>query len=137
MHWILVSYLGWVLVHYLDDFVAVFTVAQASTNQTRHARIAYNWVTDLLGILRNNLKDAKGTLVIVFGIEIDTRNFTARLPNDKLEKAVKATNKVLVEQSVTFLDIQSLVGFLSFCFQAVHLGRVFMRRLWDFVNEYP
>lgn len=97
LHWILVSYLGWILVHYLDDFVAVFTAAQASTNQTRHAHIAYNWVTDLLAIPKNDLKDAKVTLVIVFGIEIDTRNFTARLSNDKLEKAVKAMNKVLAE----------------------------------------
>ena len=27
--------------------------------------------------------------------------------------------------------------FLFFCSQAVQLGKVFMRRLWDFVNEYP
>lgn len=85
--------------------MAVFTAAQASTNQTRHARIAYNWVTDLLGIPRNDLKDAEGTLVIVFRIEIDTRNIIARLPNDKLEKAVKVTSKVLAKQSVTFLKI--------------------------------
>lgn len=95
--------------------MAVFTAAQALTNQTRRAHIAYNWVTDLLGIPRNNLKDAEGTLVIVFAIEIYTKSFIARLPNDKLKKAVKATSKFLAEQSVTFLDIQSLVGFLSFC----------------------
>ncbi len=29
------------------------------------------------------------------------------------------------------------MGFLSFCSQAVRLGRVFMRRLWDFTNHYP
>lgn len=72
-----------------------------------------------------------------FGIEIDTKNFIARLPNEKLAKAVKATSKFLAKQLVTFLDIQSLVGFLSYCSQAVRLGRVFMRRLWNFVNEYP
>lgn len=37
LHWILVSYLCWFLVHYLDDFVAVFTAAQALTKQTRQA----------------------------------------------------------------------------------------------------
>lgn len=117
--------------------MAVFTAAQGSTNQTRQARIAYNWVTDLLGISRNDLKNAEGTQIIVFGIEIDTKSFTARLPDNKLEKAVKTTSKVLVKQLVTFLNIQSLVGFLSFCSQALRLGRVFMRRLWDFVNMYP
>lgn len=92
-------------------------------------------MTDLLGIPRNDSKDAEGTQVIVFGIEIDTRSFTAKLPDEKLEKAVRATSKVLAEQSVTFLDIQFLVGFLSFCSQAVRLSRVFMRRLWDFLNK--
>ncbi len=135
LHWVLVSYLRWILVHYLDDFVSVFSASQAE--QIWQARHAYNWVTDLPGIPRNDSKDAEGMQVIVFGIEIDTRKFTAKLSNEKLEKAVKATSKVLAEQSVTFLDIQSLVGFLSFCSQAVCLGKVFMRRLWDFVNEYP
>ncbi len=102
----------------------------------REAR-AYVWVTDLLGIPRNHSKDREGTQITVFGIEADKSSFTARLPPEKLEKAIKATAKVLAEQSVSFRDIQSLVSFLSFCSQAVQLGRVFMRRLWDFVNRYP
>lgn len=70
-------------------------------------------------------------------IKIDTSTFIARLPAEKLDKAVKATAKILAEKSVSLLEIQSLVGFLSFCSQAVRLGRVFMRRLWDFVNQFP
>ncbi len=135
LHWILASYLCWILVHYLDNFVSVFSASQVK--QIRQARNAYNWVIDLLGIPRNDSKDAEETQVIVFGIEIDIRKFTAKLPDEKLEKAVKVTSKVLAKQSVTFLDIQSLVGFLSFCSHAVNLERVFMQRLWDFVNEYP
>lgn len=76
-------------------------------------------------------------MVIVFGIEIDTSLFTARLPQDKLKKVIGATSKILSQKAVSFIDIQSLVGFLSFCSQAVRLGRVFMRRLWDFINHYP
>lgn len=137
LHWILVSYLGWVLVYYLDNFVAIFTAVQTLTNQKRHARIAYNWVTNLLGILRNDLKDIEGTLVIVFKIEIDIRKLIVRLPNNKLEKAVKVLSNILAKQFVTFPKIQSLVKFFSFCSQAMHLGRLFIRKLWDFVNEYP
>lgn len=92
-----VFYLWWVLVHYLDKFVTMFTTAQVSTNQIKQACIAYNWVTNLLGIPRNDLKDAKDTLVIVFGIKIDIKSFKTRLFDDKLRKAVKATNKVLAE----------------------------------------
>lgn len=35
--------------------------------------------------------------VIVFRIEIDTKSFTAKLLDEKLEKAVKATSKVLAK----------------------------------------
>lgn len=96
-------------------------------NETRHARIAYNQVINLLKISRNDLKDIEGILIIVFEIEIDTKNFIARLLNNKLEKTGKAISKVLTKQLVTFLDIQLLVGFLSFCLHAVRLGKVFIK----------
>ena len=76
---------------------------------------AYIWLTDLLGLLRNNSKDCQGTVVTVFGIEVDTPSFTARLPRDKLEKAILASSKVLSQKAVSYIDIQSLVGFLFFC----------------------
>ena len=39
----------------------------------------YIWLTDLLGMLWNDSKDREGTVVKVFGIEVDTSIFTARL----------------------------------------------------------
>ncbi len=85
----------------------------------------------------NDSKDCQGEVVTVFRIEVDTSSFTARLPRDKLEKAILASSKVLSQEAVSYIDIQSLVGFLSFRSQAVRLGRVFMRKLWDFINHYP
>ena len=137
LHWLIVSFLHWTLCHYLDDFIAIFKASKASTEQIKIEAKAYIWLTDLLGIPRNDSKDRDGTEVVVFGIEIDTSSLTARLPKEKLTKAIEATSRILNEKSVSFLDMQSLVGFLSFCSQAVRLGRVFMRRLWDFVNHYP
>ncbi len=98
---------------------------------------AYIQFTDLLGVPRNDSKDVQGTAVVVFGIEVDTSCFTARLPKKKLDKVTRATAKVLSQRSVSFIDMQSLVGFLSFCAQAFMLGCVFMRRLWDFINHFP
>ncbi len=94
---------------------------------------AYIWLTDLLGDPRNDSKDCQGKVVRVFGIEVDTYSFTTRRSRNKLEKAILASSKVLSQKAVSYIGIQSLVGFLSFCFQAVRLGRVFMRRLWDFI----
>lgn len=105
-------------------------------DNVRQACYAYKWVTDLLRIPRNDSKDAEGTQVIVSRIKIDMKSFTAKLPDDKLVKAMKATGKILAEQSVSFLDIQSLVDFVFFYSKAVRLGRVFMQKLWDFTNEF-
>ncbi len=98
---------------------------------------AYIWLTDVLGLPRNDSKDCQGTMATVFGIEVDTPSFTARLPRDKLKKAILALSKVLSQKTVSYIDIQSRVGFFSFCSQAVRLRRVFMRRLSDFINHYP
>ncbi len=97
---------------------------------------AYIWLTDRLCLPRNDSKDCQGIMVTVFGIEVYTSSFTARLLRDKLEKAILASLKVLSQKTVSYIDIQPLVGFLSFCSQAVRLGRVFMRRLWNFMNHY-
>ncbi len=124
------------LCHYLDDFVAIFK-ADALPERLERKTNAYIWPKDLLGLPQNDSQDCQGTKVIVFGIEIDTSSFTARLPGNKLENAIRAILKVLSQKAVSFIDIQSLVGFLSFCSQAVRLGRVLMRRSWDFINHYP
>lgn len=83
--------------------MAVFSVSQAK--QTSQACYVYNWVTKLLRIFKNDSKDIERTQVIVLRIEIDTKKFTANLLDEKLEKAVKATSKVLAKQWVTFLNI--------------------------------
>lgn len=86
-------------------------------------------LTDLLGVPQNDTKDRQGTAVIVFEMEIDTSSFTAQLPNDKPNKETLVTAKVLSQKLVSFIDIQLLVGFPTFCSQTVRLGRIFMRRL--------
>ncbi len=44
--------------------------------------------------------------------------------------------KVPSQKAVSYIDIQSLAGFLYSCSQAVKLTRVFMKKLWDFINHY-
>ncbi len=136
LHWIIVSLLRWLLCHYLDNFVAIFRLDTSPERLVAEAN-TYIWLTDLLGLLRNDSQDCQVIVVTVFGIEVDTFSFTARLPRDKLEKSILALSKVLSQKAVSYIDIQSLVGFISFCSQAVRLGRVFMRRFWDFINHYP
>lgn len=100
---------------------------------------AYVLMTNILGISRNKSKDCYRTIVSVFGIKVDTSTFTARLLQDKLEKAIKKIEKALNDSSnsTSYFIIQSLVGFHSFYFQVLCLGRVFIQCFWDFINHFP
>ena len=40
-HWLLVSFLYWVLCHYLDNFIAVFT-AKVTKDQICYEKLAYS-----------------------------------------------------------------------------------------------
>lgn len=83
-------------------------------------------MTNLLEIIKNNSKNWKKMQIIIFEIEIDTKNFIAKLSNKKLEKTVKTISKVLAKQLIIFLNIQFLIRFVSFCFQVMHLKNIFM-----------
>lgn len=70
---------------------------QALINYIKYIRIAYNWLTNLLRISKNKLTNIEDILVIIFKIEIDTKNFIAKLLNNKLKKLVKITSKILAK----------------------------------------
>lgn len=112
LHWLLIAYLHWVLCHYLNDFIAIFSAPKANLERLKFEANAYIWLTDLLRIPRNNSKGQMGTELSVFRIEIDTSSFTAKLPRDKLERAIRWTGEVLAANSVSLLDIQSLVKYI-------------------------
>lgn len=50
----------------------MFLVAQAIDQRIKQKSKAYNWITDLLDIFQNKLKDEEKTQIIVFRIKIDT-----------------------------------------------------------------
>ncbi len=112
LHWIIVFFLRWVICHYLDDFITVFKAKKTSTERIKAEAKVYIYLTELLGIPQNDSKDCEGIVVEVFRIEVDTSKFTARLLKEKLEKPKNTTSKILRQKSVTFINIQSLVGFL-------------------------
>ena len=96
----MVSYLHWSLVcHYLDDFISVIPASEVSSVKLHLDIQAYDELMVLLGMPNNGSKEEQGTVVIVFGIEIDTVNFIARLPSEKLEKVRKATSAALASAS--------------------------------------
>lgn len=108
------------LCQYLDNFIAVF-VASTTEDQIRKEELAYNWIIDLLGISKNHSKNYMRTKLSIFGIRVNSIIFTTRLPKAKLERAIKKIREVLSNNSNSILhfDIQLLVSFLLFYFQAL------------------
>ena len=97
----------------------------------------YITITDVLGIPRNVKKDQSGSVITVLGLEVDTNLFTLWVPDDKMERAFKATSHALQQESITRKEIEALAGFLGFCAPAVQLGRLHLRTIWTFIASYP
>ena len=136
LHWVLQSLLHWEhLAHYLDDFIHV--LPPGTTDQViRQSDKDYVSLTDALGLLRNDSKDASGTKVETLGIELDSIAMTARLSARKMAKATLMVTNALTDGNLTQLQAQKIIGSLSFCASVVMLGRTFLRRLWDFASTF-
>ena len=100
--------------------------------QAEHFGEEFDKVCTDLGIGVNEEKKQLGCIVDFLGLEFDTLQMEARLPKDKLNKAIKGVAKVLEKKSsTTHEELQSLVGLLSFAAKVVCPGRAFLRRLYD------
>jgi hypothetical protein len=122
LNWILSFFLHWNVHHYLNDFVAIFSLKCSFIQQECQIYIE---VIYALKISRNDFKDACETKIIVFEIEIDSELFIVRLLENKLKKAISLINKTLNEASIILENIQSLIDFLFFCTQIVRLKKNF------------
>ena len=87
-----------------------------SNSHRRKKQKAYSWLIDLFSISCNNLKNQKGKIVIILGIEVDITNLTVKFFKEKQEK------------QVNFINMQLLVGLRLFCSQAMKLSKAFIRR---------
>ncbi len=96
----------------------------------------YIGLTDIFEIPWQETKDLERMVVSVFGIEIDTNLFTARLPRDNLHKECELSAAELIKQIMTLLKAKKLTGLLCFCTKVIRLGWVFMRSLWDLLAKF-
>jgi hypothetical protein len=89
-----------------------------------------------LGFTVKQKKSYSGTCTEFLGLEIDTAAMEARLPWEKHAKALLLVRTYLRRRSITLLELQSLIGFLSFAAKVVPLGRPFLRRLYNALSCY-
>jgi hypothetical protein len=133
LNWILQHELGWTAVlHYLDDFLAVLAPHLDAAQYAED----FDHLCDDLGFTVKHKKSYSGTCTDFLGLEIDTAAMEARLPSEKHAKALLLVRTYFRRRSITLLELQSLIGFLSFAAKVVPLGRPFLRRLYNALSCY-
>ena len=79
------------------------------------------------------------TMLTFLGLDIDTENMLIKIPQSKLDALVQMLEQFLTGKNITFKDLQSLVGSLSFffffCFQ-IHTQNYFKYFYHRPVNVY-
>ncbi len=79
-------YHGWQTLHYLGNFLVI--LEPKSNHLVREFKVFFKILCSELGITINISKNQQGILVDFWGILLDTEKMEARLPQDKLEKAI-------------------------------------------------
>lgn len=96
--------------------------------------IAFNNLFKNLGISINPIKDRIHTTNEFLDIELDIILMEARLPSEKLTKAIELVNKALEKKSISIENLQSLVSFLAFAIKVVIPDKAFLKRLYDVLS---
>ena len=120
INWILVVQ-NWLVLHYLDDFLAIVKTSEEASRYES----AFDTLCDELGMRINASKGETGQICDFLGLTLDTQRMEARLPPDKLKKAIEWVNSALTQDYMSKDELRSLLGFLSFAAKVVKPGRAF------------
>jgi hypothetical protein len=115
------------ITHYLDDFFFVDdNIVVSLANKAK-----FDALCEDLGVPQAPHKMTPPSLVTEFlGINIDSGEWKASLPQEKVQDGVELLRGASVTNKMTLLAVQSLVGKLSFASTVVP-ARAFLRRLID------
>ena len=120
--------------HILDDFIILGPPASSIADLALEAFLLF--CRDCGIPIKSSKTVLPSTCVVVHGIEVDTVNMQARLPEDKLTKARSLLVAFSRRRRVRSRDLQSLLGFLNFACKVILPGRAFLRRLFALLPPY-
>ena len=117
------------MLHYLDDF---FLTGPAGSNVCAVNLEKVKLLCLELGVpLAPEKTIGPSTIMPYLGIELDSVEFEARLPLDKLLKAKDLVLKWLSKRSGKKRKLLSLIGYLQHCCKVIVPAHPFLRRLID------
>ena len=117
------------ILHYIDDcFVSCRPHLEFAKGQLKLILAIY----DYLGV-PVSLPKLKGpvTEIDYLGIVINSESMTARLSEERVAAICTALEQWVTRPSCAVVDLQSLIGTLSFAAKVVRPGRIFLRRMLD------
>ena len=124
---------GFTVINYVDDFVGVATPSVA--------RRFYVFLQELLARLGLDVSSKKlvppGTRVICLGVEVDTRQRTLAIPEEKMRRISDMVDAWRHKSVCTKRELQSLLGNLLYVHKCVAPARIFLNRMLELLrNNY-
>ena len=115
------------LMHYLDDF---HTLGPPGSSVCQHNLDRSIDCFSKLGIpLHPDKLEGPSTCLTILGIELDSLNLQARLPQDKFDRITALLEDWSQKRWCKRKGLESLVGHLQHACQDVLQGRSFLRRM--------
>jgi len=130
LQWVMQHKFGvYSMTHILDDFIFFGPPSSAICGTDLNNFLS---LASKINIPMNHSKTVLPTTCAeLHGIEVDTINMVARLPKDKVDRALTLVSQLHARDTVKLRDLQSLIGLLNFTCKVIVPGRTFLRRLID------
>ena len=120
-------------VNYLDDLGAAEVDSRAE-----EAYDCLGWILDTIGIDESKGKAMPPAFVIVFlGILINAITMMLEITEERRKEIRNLLQQWMEKRSASLIELQSLIGKLSFVCSTVCAGRVFISRLINQIHKYP
>ena len=127
LQWIVQTRGALAVSHILDDFIFI---GPPNSLTCFHDLNKFIVLSEELSIPMKHQKTCQpSTCITVHGIELDTINWEARLPGDKVKNMQSATEGIRKCRSISLRQLQSVIGLLNFACKVISPGRAFLRRL--------
>ena len=123
------------LMHYLDDFHTLGPPGSSVCQHNPDRSIDY---FSKLGIpLHPDKVDGRFTCLTVLGIELDSLNLLARLPQDKFDRITALLEDWPQKRWCKRKELESLIGHVQHACKIVLQGRSFLRRMINLRCAFP
>lgn len=118
---------GYLSVIYLDDILLIGNSPLECSENVRETRE----ILEYLGLVLNldKCKMLPSTQCKFLGFIIDTKSFTIRLPQEKIQKIIELANLFKNKERFTIRELAQFVGILVAACPAVRYGRLYTKLL--------